>query len=43
VAYIKKYIKNLTPLVSEARQEDFKKDIEPAVKWLMGKLNDLQL
>ena len=41
VAYIKKYIKNLTPLVPPEREESFK-DNEGAVNWLMSKLNDLQ-
>jgi len=42
VAYIKKYIKNLTEVVPEERKEEFKKGIEPAVKWLLTKLKDLQ-
>ena len=42
MAYIKKYIKTLTAKLPEDRQEHFKKNVEPAVKWLISKLSDLQ-
>jgi len=42
VAFIKKYIKNLTPLLPEDRQEKFKKGIEGAVKFLLPKVKDFQ-
>ncbi|KAL0348023.1 UNVERIFIED_CONTAM: Translationally-controlled tumor protein [Sesamum angustifolium] len=42
VAYIKKYIKNLTPKLSPEKQELFKKNIEGATKFLLSKLKDLQ-
>ncbi|KAL2644514.1 hypothetical protein R1flu_012101 [Riccia fluitans] len=42
LAYIKKYIKLVTPLVAEERQEAFKKNVEGAVKFLLSKLKDLQ-
>ncbi|CAH8260740.1 unnamed protein product [Arabidopsis lyrata] len=43
VAYIKKYIKSLTPKLNEEQQESFKKGIEGATKYLLPKLKDLQL
>lgn len=43
VAYIKKYIKLLTPKLEGEKQEEFKKNIEGATKFLLGKLSDLQL
>ena len=42
VTYIKRYIKNLTPKLPEDRQEEFKKNVEGAAKWLISKLRDLQ-
>ena len=42
VAYIKKYIKLLTPKLEGENQEVFKKNIEGATKFLLGKLKDLQ-
>ncbi|CAI9118821.1 OLC1v1020444C1 [Oldenlandia corymbosa var. corymbosa] len=42
VAYIKKYIKLLTPKLDEENQELFKKNIEAATKFLLSKLSDLQ-
>ncbi|TJX46523.1 hypothetical protein E8P77_28830 [Soehngenia saccharolytica] len=42
LAYIKRYIKNLTPKLPEERQEVFKKNVEAAAKWLISKLSDLQ-
>jgi hypothetical protein len=42
MAYIKKYLKILTPLVPEERQATFKKDVEGAVKFLLSKLGDFQ-
>lgn len=42
-AFIKKYLKILTPLVPAERQASFKKDVESAVKFLLSKLSDLQL
>lgn len=41
-AFIKKYLKILTPLVPAERQASFKKDVESAVKFLLSKLSDLQ-
>lgn len=43
IAYIKKYIKNLTPKLEPERQEVFKKHIEGATKYLLSKLKDFQL
>lgn len=43
VAYIKKYIKLLTPKLEGEKQEEFKKNIEGATKFLLSKLSDLQL
>ncbi|KAL4202760.1 hypothetical protein AMTRI_Chr02g265210 [Amborella trichopoda] len=42
VSYIKKYIKLLTPKLDTEQQEIFKKHIEGATKYLLGKLKDLQ-
>ncbi|KAL2468608.1 Translationally-controlled tumor protein-like protein [Forsythia ovata] len=42
VAYVKKYIKNLTPKLETEKQELFKKHIEGATKFLLPKLKDLQ-
>ena len=43
VAFIKKYIKLLTPKLDAEKQEEFKKNIEGATKFLLSKLSDLQL
>ncbi|THF96618.1 hypothetical protein TEA_004271 [Camellia sinensis var. sinensis] len=42
VAFIKKYIKLLTPKLEGEKQEEFKKNIEGATKFLLSKLSDLQ-
>ncbi|KAE8734170.1 Translationally-controlled tumor protein-like protein [Hibiscus syriacus] len=42
IAYIKKFIKNLTPKLDAEKQESFKENIEGATKFLLGKLKDLQ-
>ncbi|PWA46368.1 translationally controlled tumor protein 2 [Artemisia annua] len=42
IAYIKKYIKQLTPKLDAEKQEFFKTNIEAATKFLLGKLSDLQ-
>ncbi|GAV74917.1 TCTP domain-containing protein [Cephalotus follicularis] len=42
VAYIKKFIKVLTPKLDEENQTKFKKNIEGATKYLLSKLSDLQ-
>ena len=42
IAYIKKYIKLLTPKLEGEKQEAFKKNIEGATKYLLAKLKDLQ-
>ena len=42
VTYMKRFIKLLTPKLSEERQEIFKKNIEGATKFLLSKLSDLQ-
>ncbi|KAF7145142.1 hypothetical protein RHSIM_Rhsim04G0223500 [Rhododendron simsii] len=42
VAYIKKYIKLLTTKLEREKQEEFKKNIEGATKFLLSKLSDLQ-
>ncbi|KAL2530538.1 Translationally-controlled tumor protein-like protein [Forsythia ovata] len=42
VAYIKKYIKLLTPKLDAEQQVQFKKNIEGATKFLLSKLSDLQ-
>ncbi|XP_047981711.1 translationally-controlled tumor protein homolog [Salvia hispanica] len=42
IAYIKKYIKTLTPKLDAEKQDEFKKSIEGATKYLVSKLKDLQ-
>ncbi|XP_022722955.1 translationally-controlled tumor protein homolog [Durio zibethinus] len=42
VAFIKKFIKNLTPTLDAEKAENFKKHIEGATKFLLSKLKDLQ-
>ncbi|GMH07740.1 hypothetical protein Nepgr_009580 [Nepenthes gracilis] len=42
VAFIKRYIKNLTPKLEPEKQEVFKKNFEGAMKYIMSKLSDLQ-
>eukprot|EP01018_Ginkgo_biloba_P018004 Gb_01285 [translate_table: standard] len=42
IAHMKKYIRNLAQHVPEHRQDDFKKNIQAAVKWLLSNLEDLQ-
>ncbi|KAF8095419.1 hypothetical protein N665_0332s0003 [Sinapis alba] len=42
IAYIKKYIKLLTPKLNPEQQEQFKKGIEGATKYLLPKLKDFQ-
>lgn len=43
IAYIKKFIKLLTPKLEGEKQEAFKKNIEGATKFLLPKLKDFQL
>lgn len=43
VGYIKKLIKTLTPTLEGEKQDEFKKNIEGATKFLLSKLSDLQL
>jgi hypothetical protein len=43
VTFIKRYIKNLTAKLEPEKAEEFKKGIEGATKYLLGKLKDLQL
>lgn len=43
VTFIKRYIKNLTGKLEPEKAEEFKKGIEGATKFLLGKLKDLQL
>jgi hypothetical protein len=43
MGYMKGYMKALTPLLPEDRQEQFKKDVTEAAKFLISKLKDLQL
>lgn len=43
IGYIKKYIKLLTAKLEGEELEVFKKHIEGAIKFLLGKLKDLQL
>ena len=43
VAWVKKYIKNITEKLEPESAEVFKKNIEPATKFLLSKLSDLQL
>ncbi|KAG6437477.1 hypothetical protein SASPL_102394 [Salvia splendens] len=42
IAYVKKYIKNLTPKLEPEKQDQFKKGIEGATKYLVSKLKDFQ-
>ncbi|KAJ8429770.1 hypothetical protein Cgig2_006461 [Carnegiea gigantea] len=42
IAWVKRYIKNLTPKLDAEQQEVFKKNVEAATKFLLSKLNDLQ-
>ncbi|KAF8387854.1 hypothetical protein HHK36_026516 [Tetracentron sinense] len=42
VTYIKRYIKLLTAKLEAEKQEEFKKNIEGATKFLLSKLSDLQ-
>ena len=42
VAWVKKYIKLLSPKLEEEKREEFKKSIEGATKYLLPKLKDLQ-
>ncbi|KMT14227.1 hypothetical protein BVRB_4g075860 [Beta vulgaris subsp. vulgaris] len=42
VAWVKKYIKLLTGKLDAEKADEFKKNIEPATKFLMSKLSDLQ-
>nr|AWM95734.1 translationally-controlled tumor protein [Cercis siliquastrum] len=42
VAFVKKFIKTLTPKLNEEQQQHFKKNIEGATKFLLSKLSDLQ-
>ena len=43
VTYMKRYIKNLTAKLEGEELECFKKNVEGATKFLLGKLKDLQL
>lgn len=43
VTFMKRYIKLLTPKLEGEKQEEFKKNIEAATKFLLSKLSDLQL
>ena len=42
IGHMKKYIKALTPKLEGEKQEQFKKNIEGATKFLLSKLSDLQ-
>ncbi|XVE82153.1 hypothetical protein DITRI_Ditri15bG0123800 [Diplodiscus trichospermus] len=42
VAFMKKFIKNLTPKLDAEKAENFKKHIEGATKFLLSKLKDFQ-
>ncbi|PON80370.1 Translationally controlled tumor protein [Parasponia andersonii] len=42
VTFMKRYIKILTPKLLADQQEEFKKNIEGATKFLLSKLSDLQ-
>ncbi|XWS14091.1 hypothetical protein CRYUN_Cryun36dG0093200 [Craigia yunnanensis] len=42
VAFIKKFIKNLTPKLDAENAENFKKHVEGATKFLLSKIKDLQ-
>ena len=41
VTFMKRYIKNLTAKLEPEQQAEFKKGIEGATKYLLGKLKDL--
>lgn len=43
VTWMKRYIKLLTPKLEGEKQEEFKKSIEAATKFLLPKLKDFQL
>ena len=43
VGWVKKYIKSITQKLDPETAEVFKKNIEPATKFLLSKLSDLQL
>lgn len=43
MGYLKGYMAKLTPKLSPDRQVEFKKDVNEAAKFLIGKLKDLQL
>jgi hypothetical protein len=43
VTFMKRYIKNLTTKLEPEQQAEFKKGIEGATKYLLGKLKDLRL
>ncbi|CAH9129779.1 unnamed protein product [Cuscuta epithymum] len=42
IAFMKKYIKSLTPKLEPEQQEVFKRNIEGATKFLLSKITDLQ-
>uniref|UniRef100_A0ACD5W8N8 Uncharacterized protein n=1 Tax=Avena sativa TaxID=4498 RepID=A0ACD5W8N8_AVESA len=42
ITFMKRYIKNITGKLEGEELECFKKNIEPATKYLLGKLKDLQ-
>eukprot|EP00850_Spirogloea_muscicola_P004546 SM000019S05090 [mRNA] locus=s19:842825:844388:- [translate_table: standard] len=42
MGYLKGYIQKLTPLLPADRQDEFKAKVQPAAKYLVGKLSDLQ-
>ena len=41
--YLDKFIAKLTPQLSAERQDSFKKNVDPALKWLKSKVKDLKL
>jgi hypothetical protein len=43
VTFMKHYIKNLTAKLDIEQTDVFKKNVEGATKYLLGKLKDLQL
>jgi hypothetical protein len=43
VTFMKRYIKNLTAKLDAEQSDVFKKNIEGATKYLLGKLKNLQL
>ena len=43
MGWMKGYVAKLTPLLPAERQDQFKKDVTDAAKFLLGKLKDLQL